>query len=54
MLSSLLGKLKEASTWRGLIWILTAVGITLTDIQSEALISACVALVGAIDVFKKN
>lgn len=47
-------KLKEASTWRGLIWIITAGGVALTDLQIEAIISAGMALTGLIDVFKKD
>lgn len=47
-------KLKEASTWRGIIWIITAGGVVLTDLQIEAIISAGMALTGLIDVFKKD
>ena len=45
-------KLSEPSTWRGLIWILTAGGVTLTDLQIETIISAGVALTGLVEVFR--
>lgn len=45
-------KLKEASTWRGLVWIITAGGVALTEIQVEAIISAGIALTGLVEVFR--
>lgn len=47
-------KLTEPSTWRGLIWIITAGGVALTEIQVEAIISAGVALTGLIEVFRNE
>ncbi len=47
-------KLKEASTWRGIVWLITAGGVVLSDLQIEAIISAGMALTGLIDVFKKD
>lgn len=47
-------KLKEASTWRGIVWLVTAGGVVLSDLQIEAIISAGMALTGLIDVFKKD
>ena len=47
-------RLKEASTWRGLVWIITAGGVVLSDLQIEAIISAGMALTGLIDVFKRD
>ena len=51
-MSKLWEKLKEASTWRGIVWIITAGGVVLSDLQIEAIISAGVALTGLIEVFR--
>ena len=53
-MSKLWEKLKEASTWRGIVWIITAGGVVLSDLQIEAIISAGMALTGLIDVFKRD
>jgi hypothetical protein len=50
----LLDRLKENSTWRGLIMVATAVGLKLDPSQSEAIIAAGLALVGLINVFRKS
>ncbi len=42
---------KEASTWQGLITVLTLVGIALGPEQREAIVSAGVALYALLDVF---
>lgn len=42
---------KEASTWRGLVALLTAVGITVSPEQGEAIIALGLAVIGAIGVF---
>ena len=44
-------RLKERSTWKGLVWILTACGLAITPEQSEAIITAGLALAGVLDVF---
>jgi hypothetical protein len=43
--------LKEPSTWRGIIWIFTALGIALTPEQSEAVIACGMAFAGALGAF---
>lgn len=53
-MKKLLAKLKETSTWKGLIFIITACGVALSQEQQEAIIAAGVALVGVIDVFRKE
>jgi hypothetical protein len=50
----IVGRLGEASTWRGLIWIATAVGLALSPEQKEAIVTAGMALAGAIGVFTKD
>lgn len=44
----------EASTWRGLIFILTAVGLQLDPEQQTAIITAGMALAGLVAVFFKR
>lgn len=47
----LLARLKEASTWRGIALLLTAFGVQIAPDAQEAVISAGVAVAGAIGVF---
>lgn len=47
----LLNRLREASTWRGIVMLLTAAGVALSAAQTEAIIAAGMAIVGAIGVF---
>jgi hypothetical protein len=51
MKAYLLERGKEASTWRGIVALLTAVGITLSPEQVEAIIALGLAVIGAIGVF---
>lgn len=46
--------LREPSTWRGLVMILTAVGVQISPEQVNATIAAGVALAGMIGVFFKD
>ena len=46
--------LGEASTWRGIIFILTAVGVQLDPDQQAAIISAGLAMSGLLGVFFKR
>ena len=46
--------LGESSTWRGIIFILTAVGVQLDPDQQTAIISAGLAFSGLIGVFFKR
>jgi hypothetical protein len=50
----LITRLREGSTWRGLIWLLTVAGITLRPEQAEALIVAGMALAGLLGVFMQD
>lgn len=49
-----LDRLKENSTWRGIIMLVTAVGLKLDSSQGEAIVAAGLALVGLINVFRKS
>jgi len=47
-------RLSEASSWRGLIGILTAFGVMFSPEQIEAIIAAGLALAGCVGVFSKD
>ncbi len=47
----LLNRAREASTWCGLVLILTAAGLTLTPEQADGIIAAGMAVAGAIGAF---
>jgi len=50
-LSFLLARARERSTWLGLVSIVTALGIALTEFQTEAVIAAGMSLAGVIAAF---
>jgi uncharacterized membrane protein len=54
MLNWIKARLSEASTWRGIVALLTAVGVTMTPEQAEAIIAAGLALIGVLGVFTKD
>lgn len=43
--------IRETSTWRGLIWLLTAVGVSLSPDQQTAIATGGMALAGLIGTF---
>ncbi len=43
--------LREASTWRGLVLILTAAGVRLDPDQEDAIVATGLAIAGLIGVF---
>lgn len=51
IVSYLVEKLKEPSTWRGIIWIVTAFGLVLEPEQKEAVVAFGMTLAGLIGVF---
>jgi hypothetical protein len=50
----ILARLREPSTWRGLVWLLTVFGVALKPDQVEAIILAGMALAGLLGVFLKD
>jgi hypothetical protein len=52
--SYLLARLGEASTYRGIFALLTAFGIAMKPEQAAAITSVGLALIGAINVFKRD
>ena len=51
LIKQLLDYLKFASTWKGIIGIVAAAGITFDAAQTEAIIAMALAAVGLIQVF---
>jgi|TARA_B100001971_G_C17919665_1_gene397084 hypothetical protein len=49
-----LSRLKERSTWLGMISIVTALGVSLSSEQSEAIIAAGISVAGLVAVFTKD
>lgn len=54
MLKILMDRLKERSTWIGLTTVITAAGVSMNPEQIEAVITAGVAVVGAIFAFTRD
>lgn len=51
MIAYVMNRLKEVSTWKGLIFIVTAVGVHLTPEQASAMVAAGLGIVGVINTF---
>lgn len=49
-----LARWKEASTWRGLIAVFTALGVSLSPEQITAIVSAGMGLAGLIGIFTSD
>jgi len=47
----IISRLKEGSTWRGLVWLLTVCGVLLTPEQIEAIVLVGMAVAGLLGVF---
>lgn len=47
----ILSQFRQASTWRGLVWLLTVFGLSLRPDQAEAIVMAGMALAGLLGVF---
>lgn len=50
----ILNRGKEASTWRGIIALLTAAGVALSPAQADAVVALGLAVIGAIGVFTSD
>ena len=48
----LIERLKEKSTWRGMVAIATALGVTVSPELTEAIIAIGLALIGVINVVR--
>ena len=49
-----LDRLGEPSTWRGIVAVLTAAGVTLDPDQAAKIIAAGLSVIGAINIFRKE
>jgi len=54
ILNTLLSRLTENSTWRGIILVATALGLKLDPQHQEAIIAAGLSLVGLINILRKG
>lgn len=54
MKSYILDRAKEASTWRGIILVLTAVGVPVAPALSDAIITFGLGLAGLVGVVTKD
>ena len=50
MKAYILERLKEASTWRGIIMLLTAAGVPLAPAMADAIVAAGLAVAGLVGV----
>jgi hypothetical protein len=50
-MSYIFERLTESSTWRGIMFLLTALGVHINPEQSNAIIIAGTAVIGAVSVF---
>jgi hypothetical protein len=51
MIDYIQDRLNEPSTWRGIVALLTAAGVSLSPEQTAAIVSAGLAIIGLVGVF---
>lgn len=51
VLKWIIARLREPSSWRGIVWLLTVFGLALKPDQAEAIVTAGMALAGLLGVF---
>lgn len=51
MINTILNYLKQASTWKGIFAVATAFGVSLQPEYQEAIITAGLGVIGAIQIF---
>ena len=54
MTAYIIARLKEASTWRGIIALLTAAGVTISPEMVDKIVAAGLAVMGIIGMFFKD
>jgi hypothetical protein len=54
MLKKIIDQLKQPSTLKGLLVLISLAGINLTDVQSAAVIQGVLALLGVYEVFRQE
>ena len=50
----LLNKLREPSTWRGITFLLSAIGVNLRPDLTESIVTLCIAAAGTIEVVRNE
>jgi hypothetical protein len=53
-MNNVLERLKEESTWRGLITVAALAGLAFSPEQAESIVAAGLAVISAIWIFKKE
>lgn len=54
MLAYIIDRLKEASTWRGIIGLITAAGVSISPEQIDKIVAAGLAIMGVIGMLFKD
>jgi len=54
MLKFIKSRLNEASTWRGIAYLLTAIGVSVSPEQQEAILATGLSFAGLLHVFTKD
>ena len=54
MIGYILDRLNETSTWRGIIGVLTGLGVKVRPDLAESIIAAGLALMGIVNIFRKE
>lgn len=54
MVAYIIDRLKEASTWRGIIGLITAAGVTISPEQIDKIVAAGLAIMGVIGMLFKD
>lgn len=52
--SYVISRLREASTWRGLVALATALGVSMSPEQMDSIVAAGLAIIGVIGTFFKD
>lgn len=53
-MDTIISYLRQASTWRGIIGVVTAFGVVLSPEQTGAIVTLGVAAIGAVEVFRNE
>lgn len=54
MLENILKRLKEPSTWRGLVGILALLGIAVTPELQDAIVASAIGVISIIEILRKE
>lgn len=54
MINYILDRLNETSTWRGIVGVLTGLGVKVRPDLAESIIAAGIALMGIVNIFRKE